>query len=76
MTEQEAFDAMIAAADRKEWDVYYAMKDKVFAFRKERNGFGCEKCKEKLYCCDKDYHHLYDCCLHCGNDERYITKRM
>jgi hypothetical protein len=37
----------------------------------------CSKCHrgvlvytETRICCERFCHHLYDCCLHCGNDER------
>lgn len=26
--------------------------------------------KHSVICCKRDWHHLGDCCLHCGNDER------
>jgi hypothetical protein len=31
----------------------------------------CEACKRVGGCCQHHHHHIGDCCLHCGNDERY-----
>lgn len=32
----------------------------------------CEMCRRGGGCCKRAHHHLYDCCLHCGNDERNL----
>lgn len=36
----------------------------------------CSKCghalKQGAVCCKRDWHHVGDCCTHCGNDERKL----
>ena len=34
----------------------------------------CRKCVAQGACCSRDWHHIGDCCLHCGNDEREVKK--
>ena len=57
----------------------FAEKDRAFTAQKASGTFPAVTCKEcrgedlkrEVYgCCQRDWHHVGDCCLHCGNDER------
>ena len=54
----------------------YAAKDAEFARRLRENDWpsdDCPMCRNAGGGCCRSYsHHLYDCCCHCGNDERNI----
>lgn len=38
--------------------------------------FDCADCRHRSsqvpVCCKRDWHHVGDCCTHCGNDERSL----
>jgi hypothetical protein len=56
-----------ADMERERW----AKKDRVFNMQKATGHFPAESCPKCVSgCCHRDWHHVGDCCLHCGNDER------
>ena len=85
MTEDEALAAYIeagkalnAATDTEtRMDLaspYWIAKDKLFEIRKANGKFPsdtCEGCRSSI-CCNRHWHHVGDCCIHCGNDERTL----
>ena len=61
-------DAQVAAR--------FAAKDQRYAERKTTGKWPariCKVCQHKPGgCCQRNYHHVGDCCTHCGNDERRL----
>lgn len=52
-------------------DARFEHKDQVFAELQKTGEWPsrtCPKCKHG--CCKRTWHHIGECCLHCGNDER------
>ena len=60
-------------AEAREKAELYAKKDRVFELQKASGRFPAETCpKCEHSCCERAWHHVGDCCLHCGNDERKL----
>lgn len=58
-----------AELERERW----AKKDRDFEATKATGAFPAVKCPQcKSGCCKRTWHHVGDCCLHCGNDERSL----
>jgi len=56
---------------------HVAAKDAQFRRNRESGQWPqdtCERCAAGGKCCQSAHHHLYDCCTHCGNDERNPRK--
>lgn len=71
----ENVSPMSSAAEAKDWKRYYKLKDVRFAVSKAVGVWAadsCPSCNSRGGCCNHYNHHLGDCCLHCGNDERKL----
>lgn len=56
---------------------YYRVKDRLFDLTKQTGRWPallCRKCQTRGGCCKYAYHHVGDCCIHCGNDERKLRR--
>ena len=56
-----------------ETKAYYDEKDTIFRAQVQLDQWPsdrCETCQKRPGCCERYSHHVGDCCLHCGNDER------
>jgi len=54
----------------------FAEKDRLFAERQASGEWPiktCEDCKSGA-CCMRTWHHVGDCCVHCGLDERNLSR--
>lgn len=52
----------------------FKYKDQLFEETKQTGAWPAKTCvKCKNGCCMRTWHHVGDCCLHCGNDERPNT---
>lgn len=55
------------------WRRFHAARDVAFdtiAASEQWPSGECEYCSRRGVCCRSHNHHVGDCCLHCGNDER------
>lgn len=52
----------------------WILKDAEFARLLRSGEFPCKSCADcyRGACCKRYWHHIGDCCTHCGNDERTI----
>lgn len=71
----------MSAAEKR---AFFEAKDRVFAQRQRDAAWPaqtCADCRRRGYqgpagtsaCCTSFGHHLGDCCVHCGNDERELV---
>lgn len=59
--------------ERDEERERFAKKDRIFELTKASGKFPAAACHECVSgCCKRAWHHVGDCCLHCGNDERKL----
>jgi len=54
----------------------FRRKDRLFAERRKAGAWPADECKSCISsggCCVRYGHHMGDCCVHCGNDERNMV---
>lgn len=67
----ENLDVLLA---KRNFVAYYKTKDMIWAARSAKKNWPAASCTACEHgCCQRTWHHVGDCCIHCGMDERHGT---